>query len=606
MTVHLPPQADFTFTFGTSTAKRVFAFAPATATAPPEDTFSRLFPDVAVLVFEELSCVDRPNPQSLGWMRVALVNHLWRATILGMPQLWARDFLSRGYKRGLQHYLARAQDLPLTLDLQLPREVPDLRRMRELLRRTRVLSRSGGDKAIQQLLEELRRSSLPLLEEVSLSCREQVRERFYLKESLCIHPNLRTISAHGCCLPIPNIITSLSVSLRGSENLSDATNLGKLLQTLASTPKLQTLTIHFQEFIRGISPTPTNVPGGTIRLPALTELVFNDPSIHTGEIVMTVLRRLDMPSLKRVDVKQAYKYKLMNGGPALRHHDAARELQDLLSYFAPAPCARDITYLALESCALFKSDGKVVRDDAHTMAIHMGTDPPTRPSPSLVWPAGSRSLSLSICYKRNPRHFPLTIAHALEAIKFPFHLIKVLDIDLSPFLGLSLNVERLLFQCADVEKLIIGRQNDHESAHAILQALTPSIPGDANPFRELPFQSELPVLLPRLRTVELPSGNVDRIHFVELLTARYVRKAPLGHFIIPGEELEARISMTLRGLSGIRGRVVGRLCGFAGSVGATVTVKDTSPEGKPGTCPSEILFNYSPSAWTLSLNSLTV
>lgn len=118
------------------------------------------------------------------------------------------------------------------------------------------------------------------------------------------------------------------------------------------------------------------------------------------------------------------------------------------------------------------------------------------------------------------------------------------------------------------------------------------VPGDTNAFRQLPFHYESEIFLPHLRTVEFPNGNIDRIHFVELLTTRYARRVPLRHFVIPGEELELRIAISL-GLTSVRDKVIGRLCGFATSVGAMMFIRDTSPQGKSGTCPTEIHFNYS-------------
>ncbi|KZV71217.1 hypothetical protein PENSPDRAFT_751926 [Peniophora sp. CONT] len=585
------PQAAFTFEFGTpSNVQRSFAFAPVLSSS--SDPFSRLFPDAAILIFEELANLDHPNPHSLGWMRTAQVNRLWRTTILGMSRLWACDFLARGYKRGLQLFVPHTQSSPLTLDLQLPREAPDMKRIRELFPRTKCLLRSGSDKVISHILEELGVAPLPLLEEVVLSCREQKIMLFYPKDYLSKHPRLRAVALHGCCLPsIPSQVTSLFISLRGWGNLSNATNLGGLLDSLDHTPGLQSLTIHFQEFVRGILPIGLNER--KFHLPALTDLILNDPSVHTGEVVTAFIKPLDMPSLKKVQITQAFKYTIMNGGPALRRHDAAREFQELLTSFGSAPCSRNATYLGIDSRLLYGPEYQDAWGDAHIMAVHLGSHPPTHPSPTLTWPDGSTSLSLNVNYKYNPRHgFPITTSHAMQTAQISLQQVKVLEIDTSPFIGLSTSVGPLFNQCANVERIIVGRLNDHECTHGILQALTPSVPGDTNAFRQLPFHSESEIFLPHLRTVEFPNGNIDRIHFVELLTTRYARRVPLRHFVIPGEELELRIAISL-GLTSVRDKVIGRLCGFATSVGAMMFIRDTSPQGKSGTCPTEIHFNYS-------------
>ena len=177
--------------------------------------------------------------------------------------------------------------------------------------------------------------------------------------------------------------------------------------------------------------------------------------------------------------------------------------------------------------------------------------------------------------------------------------LKKMDMDISLYDGLPASIEPLFRQCHNVETITIGRCNVHESTEEVLQTLTPSpLPTD-HVFHQLPFKLGSELYLPLLHTIELPGGNEDRIRFGELLNARYARKAPLYRLIIPPENHEPRRCMP--GNKGmppgfVRERVIGRLRSFAADVGAAVLVKETSPQGKRRTCPTEILFDYSPPA----------
>lgn len=507
--------------------------------------------------------------------------------------LWARDFLTRGYKRGLDQLITHAQSCPLTLDLQLPREVPDMRRMLELLPRTKSLLRSGSLQAITLILQVLQHNQFPLLEEVTLSCHEQNATSILENSDLSKHPSLRTLTLNGCILPIPDHVTSLFITLRGRERASHATYMSQLLDTLAHTPRLRSLTVHLHEFVDFGIARFGGLPEHTTHLPALTELVLDDPSDRTGGAVVAFLNHINAPSLTRVRVTEAYRYAQLDRDSSTQRQGVMRELQDLLSYFKWTACIRNPTFLAVESCMVHPTGYKGIWPDAHMLSVRIESHVPQ--TSSLVSAEDPRSLSIHLCCKGNPRQaFPATIPHALGTANVSLQHIKVLDVDLSWFGELSTSIETLLRQCSNVEKIIIGHKSAHESTHEVFQALTQYTLGDADHFRQLPFHIDQEILLPRLRTIELPNANVNRTHFLELLYARFRCGVPLHCFIIPGENHDSQAGMSKKSMPAalIRDNVVGRFRSFATGIGAKLVAKDTSPRGKPGTCPMEIIFNF--------------
>ncbi|KZV73522.1 hypothetical protein PENSPDRAFT_290455 [Peniophora sp. CONT] len=100
----------------------------------------RLDLDALRLIFELVADDSRPKydqPLSDSWARLGHVCHVWRSTLLSMPELWARDVLAFGAGSALDDVFSRARDMPLHLDFSARKR--HIRRIAPLIPRAEVL-----------------------------------------------------------------------------------------------------------------------------------------------------------------------------------------------------------------------------------------------------------------------------------------------------------------------------------------------------------------------------------------------------------------------------------------------------------------------------------
>ena len=274
-------------------------------------------PEIFTVIFSFLCLPGMPSllvnlAQNRARLSISHVCHQWREIALNQPLLWSHVNFNTTSSAGATEMLARAQSVPLYMEIGVSgghRFDLFLREVQARLPRIRHLSIGADIYQFYRGLKSALESPAPSLEYLSLFCQEDEDDtedlrmaRQYLSESVPGIKILDTLFASTprrlSCLKLRNCNISWNSPLfKGIKSLSidtpfdtDRPTLAVWLDALGDIPQLQTLTLHTA------SPVATHFPFDverTVTLPSLTRL---DILASLRDCALAIAH-LDLPAL---------------------------------------------------------------------------------------------------------------------------------------------------------------------------------------------------------------------------------------------------------------------------------------------------------------------